>query len=104
MRNKYEALIDLVRLLDARGVKYEIVDREYKVKCEDEDDLFELADVTLNWQILVRLGQAQYSILYGIVGYPPRRVYEILRLSPEGSKFEDPERFDRAEDLVKALL
>jgi len=100
--NKYEALTNLVLLLDARGIKYKIIDREFKVKCED--DLSELVDSSLNWQVIVRLGNEEYSILYGSFGYPPTQRYEVLCLSPEGSKFEDPERFVNAKDLVKALL
>ena len=99
---KYETLVSLIKLLDAHGVEYKIIDREYRV--EDPEHLSELADITLNWQVIVKLGKTQYSVLYGIVGYPPRRVYEILRLSPEGSKFEDPERFTDAKSLVQALL
>jgi hypothetical protein len=100
--NKYEALVDLIRLLDARGVKYKIVDREYKV--EDLDQLLELVDSSLNWQVLVRLGNEEYSVLYGTFGYPPRKLYEVLCISPEGSKFEDPERFVGAKDLVQTLI
>jgi hypothetical protein len=100
--NKYEALVSLIKLLDAHNVEYEIIDRELAV--EDPEHLFELTNSSLNWQVLVRLGNEEYSILYGIVGYPPRRVYEVMCISPGAPKFEDPERFTDVRDLVEALI
>lgn len=55
---------------------------------------------TGEYQILIEKDDATYSVIRGAVSFG---LYEIMKIEGKGNKFEEPERFETPEELIKQL-